>query len=1446
MKSTTRYPLRPIVLAALACSISGVVNAQPTTQPKTLPSNDLAKQKTLYAVGYSHLDTQWRWTYPLVIKEYIPNTLRDNFALFEKYPNYVFNFSGSRRYEMMKEYYPEDYAKLKEYIAQGRWFVCGSDVDENDALVPSGESQLRHVLYGNRFSIREFGQESQESMLPDCFGFPASLPSLVNHAGLKGFSTQKLTWGSAVGIPFKVGVWTGPDGEGVMAAFDPGAYVGRVRNDLSKSDNWLARIDSTGERAGVYADYHYFGTGDKGGAPGAESVEWIEKSIASDGPIKVFSARADQMFVDITDEQRAKLPTYNGELLLTEHSAGSPTSQAYMKRWNRKSELLADAAERANVAGMWLGGLNYPQHSLYRAWDLVLGSQMHDMLPGTSVPKAYEYCWNDYVIAMNTFAAAETHAVSVIASQLDTQVEQGTPIVVYNPLSVEREDLVEATVPISQEATSVRVTGPDGKTVPAQILSREKDHATILFRAKAPSVGYAVYSVASQTQAMIPDTLSVNERTLENEFFKVTLNDDGDIASVFDKRQNREMLRAPARLAFRYDRPRDYPAWNMDWEDARQEPRSYVSGPATFKVVENGPARVALEVTRESEGSKFVQRIQLAAAGERIDVVNTIDWNTRERSLKASFPLVASNPKATYDIQLGTVSRGNNDPKKYEVPQQQWIDLTDASGGFGMAILNDSKYASDKPRDNELRLTLLYTPGVRGVYQDQATQDLGRHQITYSLAPHVNDWTAGNVVWNARRLNQPMRAYVTTAHPGQLGKSFSLLSTSSDQVEVQAIKKAEDNDEIIVRVKETIGKPAQGVSIKAGSAIESAYEANGQERRIGDAKLANGALVADFKPYGIKTFAIKLAAPKQVAATAAAQSQPVELSYDVDVASSDKNPSDGALDDAGRTLAAEMLPSTLHVNGIDFKLGSTADGARNAVVARGQAIQIPSGYKRVYLLAAANGDREASFRIGDQTVTETIQDWGGYVGQWDNRLWSEDIGEDAFNISAKMTGLVPGFIKRDTIAWFSSHRHHPKDGNEFYKYSYLYKYGFDVPEGATSITLPDDEKVFVLALSVAGTDANTTPAAPLYDTLGDHTETTAPVIETGSATFEDSTRITIRHPLYWEQGKLRYTLDGSEPSESSPAYDEPIFLSRSATIRARQYASNGAAGPVVEKQVTIRDTTAPKLVSATAIGGVPQVTLEFNEPLDPQKAKTASNYQLEGASVSSAALADDGMTVSLTLDKPLANENPAITLSNLSDRSENANTVSADAVPVHVAKPIASVDSYKTPAEPLEMKLGSLPVKPGQPWAINLFVKIDRQLDSRTVIAGFGRATDGETGTGRYLAKFNSGVHFWVCRQDVASENKQLETRKWQMLTATYDGKTLRLYKDGAEIGAREMQLADDEAVVRIAPVDPWDGRRRFNGEIADFTVWNASLPPATIAQFAKDGLAKLQASKED
>lgn len=702
-------------LIALAIALaSAVVSADPA---------DLGKNPTLYVVGYAHLDTQWRWTYPEVINRMIPATMHENFRLIEKYPDYVFNFSGASRYRMMKEYYPADFAQVKAYVAAGRWFPCGSSMEECDVNVPSPESIIRQALYGNRFFRNELGKASAEFMLPDCFGFPASLPSILAHCGIKGFSTQKLTWGSAVGIPFNVGVWEGPDGRSVIAALNPGSYGDSVNEDLSMNKSWLDRINENGKKSGVYADYHYYGTGDQGGSPSENSVKRVQESVKGTGPLRVISATAEQMFVDIKPDQAAKLPQYKGDLLLTQHSAGSLTSQAYMKRWNRRNELLADAAEKASVAAEWLGGMDYPRKKLNDAWTLVMGGQFHDILPGTSLPKAYEYSWNDELLAANQFTEVMTQGVRAVASVMDTRAK-GSAVVVYNPLGVAREDVVEAAVP-SGSAGAVKVVGPGGMEVPSQVIGVGSAKPRVLFVAKAPAAGFAVYDVRAEKRAASSSALKVTMSSVENARYRVKIDANGDVSSIYDKSLGRELLAGPMRLAFQHENPREYPAWNMDWEDRSKPPRGYVDGKPTVHIVENGPVRVALGIDREKDGSKFSQVIRLSAgsAGDRVEFANTIDWRGRECCLKAVMPLTASNPMATYSWEVGTVQRGNNDPKKYEVPSHQWFDLTDKSGEYGATVLSDRKYGSDKPDDNTLRLTLLYTPGTRGGFGDQSTQD---------------------------------------------------------------------------------------------------------------------------------------------------------------------------------------------------------------------------------------------------------------------------------------------------------------------------------------------------------------------------------------------------------------------------------------------------------------------------------------------------------------------------------------------------------------------------------------------------------------------------------------------------------------------------------------------------------------------------------------------------
>ncbi len=324
-----------------------------------------------------------------------------------------------------------------------------------------------------------------------------------------------------------------------------------------------------------------------------------------------------------------------------------------------------------------------------------------------------------------------------------------------------------------------------------------------------------------------------------------------------------------------------------------------------------------------------------------------------------------------------------------------------------------------------------------------------------------------------------------------------------------AFKKAEESSDAVVRVVEMSGKTAQNVRLTFAAPVASAREINGQELPMGPASVASGELVVNLQPYEIKSYAVKLAPPR--ARVAPVASRPVMLHYDLAVATNDgakPAPAGGGFDGAGNSFAAAMLPMRLSYDGVDFQLAHAATGVNDAVVARGQTIQLPAGaYNRVYILAAADGDQQGTFKAGERAEDLTVQDWKGFVGQWYGRSFTmepvpipaepgvSDTSERAQRIRRRIAylksnpetlphfaSITPGFIKRAPIAWFASHYHDANGANVPYGYSYLFAYALDLPAGAHTLTLPDNDKIRVLAVTVAQENARVRPAQPLYDT----------------------------------------------------------------------------------------------------------------------------------------------------------------------------------------------------------------------------------------------------------------------------------------------------------------------------------------------------------------------------
>lgn len=1018
----------------------------------------MSNQKpTIFTVATAHLDTIWNWDFEQTIRDYIPKTLDRNFHYFEKYPDYVFSFEGSRRYELMEEYYPEKFERLKKYIADGRWFVTGSSYENGDVNVPSPEALFRNILFGNGYFNEKFGKKSVDIYLPDCFGFGYALPSIANHAGLYGFTTQKLTWSSAYGIPFDLGYWQGVDGKRIFASLDAQTYVGNlitVRNHKNASK----KLQKNLKEYDLPYTYLLHGVGDRGGAPLEPSVKTVvkEKGKNSASDVNVEIASVDEAFrvmrSQLTDEQKQKLPVWNNELVSTNHGVGGYTSRAIGKRFNKANEQLADAAERMSCAAEWLGTADYPQNVLSTAWKRVIAHQFHDDLPGTSLQQCYKRSWNDYVLSLNNFAYIYENSVGKIISLMKKPLDGEFTLAVSNPTQWARKDAVECKLPEDIDFKYVSVLNSKGKEVASQY-----KNGKLIFTASVPGNGISMFTVTKSKKPYSENTgLSVSNQSIENEKYKISLDNNGDISSVFDKKLNKEILSAPVRMAVhKYNGNHDYPAWELDYPEVMAAPAGYAKSPVFF-VEESGAARCTIKTIREYGESVFEQRIILGEKSSTVRIENEIEWRSSRSLLKTPFSFTASSEQASYDLGLGVIKRGVNTEKLYEVPAQNWADISDKN--LGVSVLSECKYGWDHPTADTLRLTGIHTP--RGNFRKDSQQsymDMGKNRYAFGIFSHSGD-DLEETQSEGAMFCQPLRVFsVPEVTAGVLPSDFSFSEISDSGVIIRAVKKEENGSRIIVRVNEGTGKSRKNVKLKLGNGILSAVEMNASEDEIGEASVEGGKLVFSLSAYEPKTFALTLKPFEKKAQKAITEA--IRLSYNMACTSPNSKKTDGAL--YGGTLPEELMPETITLGDVTYKLST---GKQNAVKCCGQQISLPDGCKSVSLLATStSGDKNMTIRMDKRKETVFVPDGCEAVGAWD--LYS--MGEK-------------GYIKDCTLAYEFTHMHKAAE-DEYAKQFYLFK--VDVKANAKTMTLPVNENIIIFAAEAVLDSEKSKALYPLYDTL---------------------------------------------------------------------------------------------------------------------------------------------------------------------------------------------------------------------------------------------------------------------------------------------------------------------------------------------------------------------------
>ncbi|WP_284638433.1 alpha-mannosidase [Paenibacillus silviterrae] len=838
---------------------------------------------TVRCIGHTHIDVAWLWRLRHT-REKAARSFSTVLRLMEQYPDYIFLQTQPQLYAYLKEDYPELFERIRERVAEGRWEAGGAMWLEADCNLASGESLVRQLLYGTRFFREQFGVECNYLWLPDVFGYSWALPQILRKSGIDMFMTTKISWNQYNRMPHDTFQWRGIDGSEVLTHFittpDPGGsegafyytYNGSV-TPQSVQGIWEGYRDKDINRNLLLA----YGYGDGGGGVNREMLELRRRLEHMPGIPNVVTGRADEYFEQLKGaiaETDQYVHTWDGELYLELHR-GTYTSQAYNKRANRKLELLYREAEWMSVlsslltsseTGRWAA---YPKSFLDKGWQIILRNQFHDIIPGSSIGEVYEDSRAEYSEAFELgrsvcldatarltdgsgsgdicglqeqlwLGSTEAEVNSAAAKEVPVNGEQR--FTVLNSASWNRSGVVR--IPLGVHGTWVDA---DQRSLAAQV----KDGYSYLHLSEVPSMGYTTLTfVPGETkreEAELP--FRQTENGLITPYYELSWNDKGQLIRLYDKKFRRDVLaEGQAGNVFQVfeDKPKSrHEAWDIDI--FYQEKMSPVERLNRLTIEEIGPVRTVIALEWTYRQSVIRQNMIFYAQDRRIDFETKVDWHEQRQLLKVAFPVAIHAPEATYDIQFGNVKRPTHwntswDYARFESVAHQWADLSERN--YGVSLLNDCKYGYDI-KGNVMRLTLIKSAMVPDPNADQ-----GNHLFTYSLLPHEGDWYQGDTVQSAWDLNQPLQ--VACGAPGNRSR-FSFLSLSGDgEAFIDAIKKAEDEDGVIVRLHEYAGIRGE-VRIASELPLASWQELDLMERPLGP-KNEEAELSFYLKPYEIRTF----------------------------------------------------------------------------------------------------------------------------------------------------------------------------------------------------------------------------------------------------------------------------------------------------------------------------------------------------------------------------------------------------------------------------------------------------------------------------------------------------------------------------------------------------------------------------------------------------------------
>ncbi|MEW6493120.1 MAG: alpha-mannosidase [Cyanobacteriota bacterium] len=896
----------------------------------------------IFMLGHAHLDMAWLWTVSETW-EVAQRTFESVLKLQQEFPELTYCHSTPALYAWIEQHRPDLFAAIKQQIAGGRWEVVGGMWVEPDLTLIDGESIVRQVLYAQRYVQEKFGQLTTVAWVPDSFGFCWQLPQLLKQGGIEYFVTQKLHWNDTTKFPYGAFWWQSPDGTQIFSLMSPPNTAGVMDTNPLIMASYAIDWETQTHLKDVF---WLPGVGDHGGGPTRDMLQvakrWqqspffpclefttarsylqhIRKQLERESRNKIVGASLADKPVEkpislpqnppslekqaSTSQAPIPNPVWNDELYLEFHR-GCYTTHADQKRWNRRCEGLLYQAELFASLATLTTNKTYPKLQLEDAWKKVLFNQFHDILPGTSIPQVFveaNEAWQEVKKVSSEILEESLKAIASHITLPPPPQPDAKPIIVFNSLNWQRSELVVVSLKETEDWGVGRrdweIYDLSGEKVPSQISEESK----LLFLAKnIPSIGYRLFWLCPipHRPSPIPNSQFPADFVLENEFLRVVVDSNsGDLSSVFDKINQREVLSAPGnQLQAFQDSGQYWDAWNIDPNYAQHPlPPTQLK---SIQWIERGVVRSRLRVVRQLGQSPFCQDYILDTESPILKIATTVDWQERHVLVKAAFPLNLEANYATYETPCAAIQRPTQpqtpaEQAKWEVPALRWADLTafklddtpqnqNPSGltssslihnpqskipnGYGVSLLNDGKYGYDS-QPSQLRLTLLRSP----CWPDSEA-DRGIHQFTYALYPHSGSWQSASTVQRGYELNLPLMVLwcdrekngtdvhsPSSSNFGEYSVSKNLpavgrlLDLQSPNLVLMALKQSEDApDQWIMRCYECHGNSSE-LSLKSDLKLAIANPVDLLERHSQTSEPLPDRQPFSISPWTIATFTV--------------------------------------------------------------------------------------------------------------------------------------------------------------------------------------------------------------------------------------------------------------------------------------------------------------------------------------------------------------------------------------------------------------------------------------------------------------------------------------------------------------------------------------------------------------------------------------------------------------